>query len=423
VDGLIPASYTDPHAHGLKVPTLRKLAKNGAASAGVRGVMPAVTYPAHTTMVTGVNPGTHGIVSNAVFDPMGKNDGAWYWYTEDIRVPTLWDVARARGLRTALVGWPVTLGARADFNVPEFWRGMGNDGPKLLRAISTPGVVAAVEKQFPGSGDGLAFQPGKDRSLTDIAVHVIEAAKPNLLMLHIAEVDHWQHEQGPWSAEALAAIENADAQIARVIEALKGAGMWDRTVLVLVSDHGFWKQARMVRPGVLLRQKGLITLDEKTQRRVVDWKAQVLANSGSAYIYVKDAGDTDTRRTVAETFQSLLGKPDSGIARVFNADQIVAMGGDPAAFLALEPAEGFGFGGGAYGEYFAEIPHPGIHGFPPDREEMLSSLIVYGPSIAAGKIEHARMIDIGPTLAQLLGLRLEKAEGKPLALPMKMPPR
>ncbi len=110
VDGLMPESYTHPDAHGLKVPTLRELARNGLSSDGARSVFPTVTYPLHTSIATGTNPGTHGIVTNTAWDPLERNQGGWRWYAEDIRVPTLWDAARAHGLRTALVWWPVTVG-------------------------------------------------------------------------------------------------------------------------------------------------------------------------------------------------------------------------------------------------------------------------------------------------------------------------
>src|SRR5215510_16411957 len=89
IDGLMPDAYLDPDGHGLAVPTLRALVAGGAA-ARVRGVMPTVTYPSHTTMVTGVPPRVHGIVSNQPLDPLGKNHDGWRWYAEDIRVPTLY---------------------------------------------------------------------------------------------------------------------------------------------------------------------------------------------------------------------------------------------------------------------------------------------------------------------------------------------
>src|SRR5690606_29351219 len=68
VDGLLPAVYTEPDAHGLAVPTLRRLAAEGASSPGARSVMPSLTYPSHTTIATGVDPGRHGIVSNKTLD-------------------------------------------------------------------------------------------------------------------------------------------------------------------------------------------------------------------------------------------------------------------------------------------------------------------------------------------------------------------
>ena len=99
VDGLVPASYTAPDAHGLAVPTLREMVQNGAWSAGALSVFPSITYPAHTSIATGLNPGAHGIVTNLVFDPLGKNQQGWRWYAEDIRAPALWDAARARALK------------------------------------------------------------------------------------------------------------------------------------------------------------------------------------------------------------------------------------------------------------------------------------------------------------------------------------
>ena len=122
IDGLMPASYTAPDALGLSVPNLRRLVAEGASAEGVVGVLPSVTYPSHTTMTTGVPPRLHGITGNRIFDPAGDSNEAWTWYAEDVRVPTLLGAARGRGLRTATLFWPVTVGAAAEAVVPEFWR-------------------------------------------------------------------------------------------------------------------------------------------------------------------------------------------------------------------------------------------------------------------------------------------------------------
>ena len=79
----------------MKIPHLRRILLEGAHAEGVRGVLPTVTYPSHTTLLTGVWPVKHGIPENGVFDPFGKNLDGWYWYSEDIHAPTLWRQRRA----------------------------------------------------------------------------------------------------------------------------------------------------------------------------------------------------------------------------------------------------------------------------------------------------------------------------------------
>ncbi len=419
IDGMKPESYTEPDAHGLKIPTLRQIVRDGASSDGVQPVMPTVTYPSHTTMMTGVNPGTHGIVTNPAWDPFGQNYNGYRWYEEDIRVPTLWQLARQQGLHTALIHWPVTVGAQADIIVPEIWRANIPEDLKLLRALSTRGILDEVSKEYPDFNAAITPPLQTDAAFTDIACYAIKKSQPNLLLLHLAMVDHEEHLHGPFSPEANAATETADAQVARVIAETKKDGIWDSTVLVVLSDHGFVPISQAVRPGVLLREHGLITLNEKD--RITAWKASLITDGGSAYIYVNDRNDDATRRALTEIFKPLAGAQGSGIARVVAHDEIVAMGGDPDAFLALEAVEGTVITGDYTGKFTEPSKLGGTHGYFPDRPEMRSSLIFYGPSIAVGKIAKARMIDIGPTIAHWLGLDLSNAQGAPLPLGPKAP--
>jgi predicted AlkP superfamily pyrophosphatase or phosphodiesterase len=417
VDGLMPASYMQADEHGLKVPLFRKILREGAYSEGVQTVLPSVTYPAHTTVATGTNPGTHGIVSNGAWDPLNKNQAGWRWYAEDIRVPTLWDLARARGLGTALIWWPVTVGARAGVRIPEYWRASTPDDLKLWRALSSPGIFPEIERRYPHFCDECLPPTMADRPVADMATTVIENERPNLLLVHMPQVDHEEHDNGPFSPEADAAIENADAQIERLIASAKKAGTWEQTALVIVSDHGFAPITKQVRPGLLLVQNGLITLDE--QKHIADWKAVVQTTGAFTYVYVKDKNDEATRETLLKIFPSIAGKADSGIGRVFTHEQIVAMGGDPDAFLALEAADGFTMAFGYTGEYIQPSKQKGAHGYAPDKPEMRASLLVYGPAIGHAKIANARLIDVAPTIARWLGLSLTKAEGKPLEIPLR----
>src|SRR5258706_13925729 len=103
VDGLRPDYVTAADAHGAKVPHLRKFLHDGTYAQGVTGVIPTVTYPSHTTLMTGVWPAKHGILANQTFDPQQKNHEVLNWYEEDIHDPNFWDATSAAARRTARI--------------------------------------------------------------------------------------------------------------------------------------------------------------------------------------------------------------------------------------------------------------------------------------------------------------------------------
>src|ERR1700733_15439141 len=142
VDGLKPEYVLEADAHGLKIPFLRGLLREGTYARGVTGVWPTVTYPSHTTLLTGLSPAEHGIYNNLEFDPKNTFANAWFWYAQQIRAPTLWQAAHEAGLSTASIGWPVSVGATAvDFLIPEYWRGAGFTGVDSPRG---PELAAAA---------------------------------------------------------------------------------------------------------------------------------------------------------------------------------------------------------------------------------------------------------------------------------------
>jgi predicted AlkP superfamily pyrophosphatase or phosphodiesterase len=422
IDGLMPASYLDPDAHGLIVPMLRELEANGAYATGTRSAFPSVTYPSHTAMATGVWAGQHGVVSNRTFDPLLKNQEGWFWYEEDIRVPTIWQVAEKAGLVTALVDWPVTVGAEVDFRVPEFWRAGTADDQKLARALATPGLLERVAERFPDFWQRFTPPDIRDEAGIDIAVHLIEAEKPDLLLVHIWDLDTAEHDFGPWTEEAKAATEGADAQIARLIDAAKRAGIWDRTTLFVVSDHGFLPISKRVRLGVLLRERGLITLSEDGET-VKDWRAALQADGGMAYIYIKDENDAETARAVKDLVEGYANQPDTKLARIYTREDLTARGGDTRAFLAIECKPGWAWKDGYAGDLMAETSSKGHHGFDPERPEMQASFLVYGPGVGHGELGQVRLIDLAPTVAQILGLSMAaenpSIEGRILPLPKR----
>ena len=412
VDGLKPESYLAPDAHGLHIPILRHLVSGGASSDGARSVFPSVTYPAHTSIASGVTPGRHGIVTNRAFDPLERNQEGWRWYAEDVKVPRLWDLATDAGYSSAVINWPVTVGARATYLVPEVWRAGTLDDKKLVRALSTPGLLDAVGKAFPGFDQRWTEEGFSDQGKTDVATYLIEKASPNVLFLHLTEVDSAQHKRGLWSAEALAAIENSDRQLGRLLEATQRSGNTASTALIVASDHGFVDVSRLVRPGALLRQAGLVQLDDKG--KVSGWSANILPNGGSLYVYLKDPQDPTLQATTLKVLEDKAREPEGGLGRVLRHEQIVAMGGDPDAFLALDAAPNTTFGAGYSGDYDAPISVKAMHGYDPERTDMRASLVLFGPTVAKGQLSNARLVDIAPTVAGWLQLPLRGVDGKPL---------
>lgn len=416
VDGLMPEYYTAPAPLGLQVPTLTRMKLDGAYAEGVEGVYPSVTYPAHTTLVTGVRPARHGVVQNRIFEaPTAPQTKEWYFFAEALKSPTLWSIAKQAGLKTAAVGWPVTVKADIDYNVPEIFDPLENP-PTARRVLqhATPGLLQKA----------LAANPPPDTTTdgrrTAVSEYIIKEHKPNLLLIHLVDSDSAQHKYGPRSKEALAVIEREDGYIARLVEATKQAGIFEQTTFFIVSDHGFAAIDKTFAPNVTLVKEKLITLD--ASGKATDWKAAAWPAGGSCAIVLKDATDKVTAAKVKTIFNALLIKSNSPLHRILLPEELKKLGAIPEAALMLEAASGFSFDEALTG---AEVrggdkDYRGTHGYLPTRAEMRSALIVYGAGARVGaRLALAKMVDIAPTAAALLGLGFENAEGLPLREALK----
>jgi len=416
VDGMKPEYVTQADEHGAKVPNLRRMMKEGTYAEGVQGVVPTVTYASHTALVTGVWPAKHGIYANTLFDPLDKGKAAWYWYAEDIRVPTIWDVAREAGRTTASVQWPATVGAKITWDIPELWRAGDDNDLKLIRAVSTPGLLEEAEKEIGAFRGGIDSAVEADEVRAKYAEWILEKKRPGLLLLHLLALDHLEHETGLYSAEDLGALERLDAAIGK-LRATAERVFGGRVIFAVVSDHGFVNVEKQVNFGPAFVQAGLITLDAKEE--VTDWKAFPWVTGGSAAIVLKDPEDERVAAQVRGLLAKLAGDrasgPSNGIDRVLEADDLHARGGYPTAsfFVGLKP--GFKTGTSLTGTMVQTVKKGGAHGALNDLPELRSSFFVVGPAVAAGKdLGVIDMRSIAPTLAGLVGLQMPTADGKNL---------
>ena len=412
IDGLRPDYITAADAHGAKVPNLRRFLKEGTYAEGVQGVVPTVTYPSHTTLITGVWPAKHGILANATFDPLRKNAEGWYWYSEDIKVPTLWDAAAQAGRTTASVQWPVSVGAHVNWLIPEFWRANTPEDAKLLRAVSTPGLLEEAERELGPYAGGVAATADADKIRGKFASWILENKHPALLTLHLIALDHIEHETSPFSVEAIATLEELDGVIGEVRATAEKLAP-GRSYVAVVSDHGFAKTENQLDLFAAFRDAKLFAVDDKG--KITEWKAIPWVTGGSAAIVMKDPNDTATLSQVRELLTKVAGDPANGIDRVLEADQLHKRGGYPTAsfFVSLKP--GWKTGSSLTDPLLMKVKLGGTHGELPDVPDLRASFFLVGPGVAAGKsLGLMDMRDIAPTLAHAAGLRLPSADGKNL---------
>jgi len=236
VDGLDYRYLRDCDKLGLKIPNLRRLMREGEVTEGIVGVFPTVTWPSHTTLITGVDPRVHGILGNR----RPRDDGGDYYRDVSLlKTKTLWHAAREAGLKTAAITWPAPVGATIDFNLPEYFqkrRGGAMDLPSI-ETKATPGLVEKIAKAFPS----FAQEWMDDRTRTLAVVYLLKYERPDLILLRLVDLDAEAHENSPFTREANAVLEYADELIGQRLQAAP-----PETAVAIVSDHGFERADRVV---------------------------------------------------------------------------------------------------------------------------------------------------------------------------------
>jgi len=397
VDGLGAGLY-DRLAGKIRISNLPRLRREGSYAEGVTGVYPTVTYPSHTTIVTGRMPAEHGIYSNLSSREPGKNAQEWFWFTKAIRVPTLWDEAHAHHMTTGAVFWPVTAGAPMDWDVPEIWDPQNPQkvDPMYVAKYATPGLLfeALLEIGAPQPGQEL------DVTRTRLAAFILEKHKPNLLLLHLGDLDEVEHQFGPDSPQAAATLEKIDGHIGEMLAADQAAGLADSTDVFIVSDHGFLPVKAEIKPNVLFVRAGLLTTDEKGH--VTGGRFATVANGGSFFIYWPES--EDLRAEVDKALKPL--RDQDLLWAVLEPAALRGLAADPGAQLALEAATGYAFSSNAAGDLLAKGGSTtGTHGYLPFRRELESFFIAWGPDIRSGMDLHTiRMTEIGPTILKAMGI-------------------
>jgi predicted AlkP superfamily pyrophosphatase or phosphodiesterase len=385
------------------IPTLRRLMREGTWGR-MHTINPTITWPNHTTLVTGVHADEHGLLLNGTIlrttgwppvrvDPKIAKE-------QMVHAPTVYDAAHKAGLTTAQVDWvainhaPTITWAFSEWPAP--------DGPVESEMIRR-GVLATNEVQ-----DFTKFNiVWRDQVWTKAANYLIKEHKPNLVLFHLLTLDSTQHRYGPKTLAATTAMAFLDSCVAQVVEAVEQAGMTDRTTFLVVSDHGFKGYTNEIRANVALESAGLAKA------------AYVLPEGGSGFLYLTATNPAAVSRKVLELMKSV-----AGIAEVITPDQFNALGlplpqKDPQMFdLLLTAKPGYSFSGATGGAVTAAVPQQaGSHAYLASDPDLDAIFIACGHGVKAGApLDEVRSIDVAPTIAKLLRLSLPTAKGKALRL-------
>jgi len=416
VDGLAGYYLDDPKA---EMPNIRALVREGARASSMKATTPTVTWPNHTTLVTGVAPAKHGVVGNNYFD---RESGKRVTLIADpvfdkdqiVKVPTIYDAAKADGLKTAAIRWPATRNAKSlDWTMPDV-------GPeKLLKEYSTPSLLAeCADAGLPLDRFSRAKVRGDSHASLDAAYTrafnlILREHRPNLALLHIINVDHMEHLRGPQSEEAYTAIKESDELIGEVWNELK-RDFPGRATLLVVSDHGFSPIQRLILPNVILKNAGVFKEGEAKNNGNV----YVVPQGGSAFIYIRNTEKRkELLRQVSQAFQGV-----EGVSKVIGVNDYKKYGvADPkvdphAPDLILFAKLGYAFGDTAAGALpFQDKPERGgTHGHDPNIPELHATFVAWGDGIKPGaRLGEITNLDVAPTIAKLLGITY-RADGKVL---------
>ena len=357
IDGFRP-DYLD---RGV-TPTLSRLAAEGARAL-MRPSFPSKTFPNHYTIVTGLRPDHHGIINNTMEEP--ERPGVTFtlsnrevtsdpiWWRDGVPI---WVTAERQGVRTATMFWP-----GSDF---ELHGGRPSDWRPFDMAVPSEARVDTLLSWF---------DAGREH--------------PRFATLYFDIVDTAGHTYGPHAPETNAAVAQADAAVARLLEGLAVRGV--EANLVILADHG---------------------MAEVSDDRIIDLDA--LAPPAIAYV-VWDGPFAGVRALPGQ--EAAL---DAALVGRREHDECWRRGELPARLQYGAHARSpnviclADIGWRYRSARFQHWPGLGDHGFDNEAPDMAALFLANGPAFRAGvSLSPFDNVSVYPLMAQLIGVTPERNDG------------
>ena len=349
--------------------SLDELAAGGVKAESLIPVYPSRTFPNHLSIVTGLYPENHGIISNRMYDAEWD---AWYYIGEG-SVPVresrwyegepIWVTAEKQGVKAAIYFWP---GSEAEFD----------------------GVQASHWYYYRGS------VPNHSRvDQIHEWLDLPDGEQPGFLAFYFSDTDTWGHEFGPDSDDLLPIIEKLDDDIGYFMDGLKQRDIFNNVNILVTSDHGM----TAVDPDSIIFLEDYINLDDV---RLIEWNTSAMMNphegkENIVYNQLKDKHDKMHVYRRNEMPEHLHYRNHRRIP------SIIAMA-DPGWIITTR-------------EFYNRQPSRytgGLHGYTPDCKEMHGIFFARGPSfengITAAPFQNIQIYNI---IADILGIEPVSNDG------------
>jgi len=331
-------------------PNLKRLIAEGVRIIHAKNVLPTVTTPNMTSLVTGAYPRTTGIACNSQYQ---KEDDQ---ITDKLRInkaETIAETLHKAGWKTAAVNHFMLAGRGADFYV----------------------------------------EPGYDDSeeTTDVILDMLKNKRAQFVAAIYGATDHAGHNYGPQSEQVSNAVMGIDHALGRLLQGLKDLGIYEKTLITFTSDHGmsaFEKKQVSADPATVLKEAGFkvassnAQLNEETQIVMVQY--------GVRLIYFRKPLSNEEKKRVISALSAIEG------AEVLDREKLDALGchNNRSGDLIVSPLPGYtmsnaGKPGGQHGRFAEANP----------------ILFFHGPVFRQGiTIDKGENVDVVPTLLHAVNI-------------------
>lgn len=367
-------------------PNLYKIILDGSLIKNVETIYPSLTYPIHTTIITGDYPIAHGISNNKPFAPYSKLV-IWNWYYKNIRSKTIVDACTNQNKTVSSYFWPVMGNAKIMRNFPEIW------SPKTksnsVAAVLKNGTKGFIIKNVFKYGKLLKGQDTMALDLFTTAMFLDTIHNlSDLNLIHLLAIDGAKHQYGILSSEVITAFEQTDNLLGQIYQQIKSK---DDVSLVVLSDHSHVDAPIEIDIERIFKDLGLLTSD--------DYIAYPWTCDGSCHVYLKHIASYEEVKVCLNK----LVENDDRIKCMYDLTEENKIDYDVTFVLEANLPYHFGI----------KNQNVGQHGFHPKIEDYDVFLIAKGMNIKANyQVENGHVINHAKTIAKIIDLDFDEGVGE-----------